>query len=95
MQRIVFASGKGGTGKTTLTALTARLLADTGERLAHGPRKDVDVRVPASQENQPSGRHVVSNRIRLWLPGCFRRPTSAPRRPRRPRRGSPSPRSAR
>lgn len=34
MQRIVFASGKGGTGKTTLTALSARLLADTGERLA-------------------------------------------------------------
>lgn len=34
MQRIVFASGKGGTGKTTLTALTARLLADGGERLA-------------------------------------------------------------
>lgn len=33
MQRIVFASGKGGTGKTTLTALTARLLADAGERL--------------------------------------------------------------
>ena len=28
MQRIVFASGKGGTGKTTLTALTARLLGD-------------------------------------------------------------------
>ena len=34
MQRIVFASGKGGTGKTTLTALTARLLADGGEHLA-------------------------------------------------------------
>lgn len=34
MWRVVFASGKGGTGKTTLTALTARLLADAGERLA-------------------------------------------------------------
>lgn len=30
MQRIVFASGKGGTGKTTLTALTARLLSEGG-----------------------------------------------------------------
>ncbi len=34
MQRIVFASGKGGTGKTTLTALTARLLSDKGVQLA-------------------------------------------------------------
>ena len=34
MQRIVFASGKGGTGKTTLTALTARLLGDGGAEVA-------------------------------------------------------------
>lgn len=34
MQRIIFASGKGGTGKTTLTALTARLLADEGMPIA-------------------------------------------------------------
>ncbi|MHB1135362.1 MAG: ATP-binding protein [Coriobacteriia bacterium] len=34
MQRIVFASGKGGTGKTTLTALTARLLSDGGAAIA-------------------------------------------------------------
>lgn len=34
MQRIVFASGKGGTGKTTLTALTARLLSDGGAPIA-------------------------------------------------------------
>lgn len=33
MRRIVFASGKGGTGKTTMTALVARLLADDGRRL--------------------------------------------------------------
>lgn len=33
MRRIVFASGKGGTGKTTLTALIARLLADEGHAL--------------------------------------------------------------
>ncbi len=33
MRRIVFASGKGGTGKTTLTALVARLLADDGRPL--------------------------------------------------------------
>lgn len=34
MQRIVFASGKGGTGKTTLTALTARLLSEGGAAIA-------------------------------------------------------------
>lgn len=34
MQRIVFASGKGGTGKTTLTALTARLLSCADEPIA-------------------------------------------------------------
>ncbi|MDY0340357.1 MAG: ATP-binding protein [Coriobacteriia bacterium] len=34
MQRIIFASGKGGTGKTTLTALTARLLAEGGTPIA-------------------------------------------------------------
>lgn len=33
MRRIVFASGKGGTGKTTLTALGARLLSDEGRQL--------------------------------------------------------------
>lgn len=33
MRRIVFASGKGGTGKTTMTALVARLLADDGRQL--------------------------------------------------------------
>lgn len=33
MRRIVFASGKGGTGKTTLTALVARLLSDEGRSL--------------------------------------------------------------